>query len=216
MTEQKQIIMIVDDTPTNLQILIEIMKDEYEIVVATNGRDALVMAERNLPDLILLDIQMQEMDGYEVCKALKQMPSQVDIPVIFVTAMSQQEDEALGLNLGAVDYITKPINPELVQLRIKNHLELKRQNDQLREQMDLIASQNQVLKDSIKRVKHLEGIIPICMYCKKIRDDNDSWHKLENYITDNSDAMFSHGVCQDCFNKALHSKDKVSGGDSTL
>ncbi|MEI6207630.1 MAG: diguanylate cyclase [Desulfuromonadales bacterium] len=125
----KQTIMIVDDMPINLQILIEVLGDEYEIVFATNGRDALAMAESNLPDLILLDIQMPDMSGYQVCQALRAMPRLEGVPVIFLTAMSQQEDEVAGLKLGAVDYIIKPFNPDIVRLRVQNHLELKRYRD---------------------------------------------------------------------------------------
>jgi len=128
--ELKQTIMIVDDTPINLQILIEVLGDEYEIVFATNGRDALSMAESNHPDLILLDIQMPDMSGYDVCKAFKSVPHMDGVPVIFLTAMSQQEDEVVGLKLGAVDYITKPFNPDIVRLRVHNHLELKRYRDE--------------------------------------------------------------------------------------
>jgi len=132
MTEQerKQIIMIVDDTTINLQVLIEVLGDEYEIVFATNGKDALAMAEINHLDLILLDIQMPDMSGYEVCRVLKSMPLLNSVAVIFLTAMSQQEDEVAGLKLGAVDYITKPFNPDIVRLRVHNQLELKRCRDE--------------------------------------------------------------------------------------
>ncbi|MEI6262279.1 MAG: diguanylate cyclase, partial [Deltaproteobacteria bacterium] len=129
MIEQKQIIMIVDDALINLQILIEVLGDEYEIVFATNGKDALAIAENNHPDLILLDIQMPDMNGYEVCKAIKSISCLQGVPVIFLTAMTQQEDEVVGLKLGAVDYITKPFNTDIVRLRVKNHLELKRFRD---------------------------------------------------------------------------------------
>lgn len=128
--QPKQTIMIVDDTPINLQILIEVLGGEYEIVFATNGRDAIAMAEVNHPDLILLDIQMPDMSGYEVCKTVKLMPSLNNVPVIFLTAMSQQEDEIVGLKLGAVDYITKPFHPDIVRLRVHNQLELKRYRDE--------------------------------------------------------------------------------------
>ena len=128
--KQKQIIMIVDDSPVNLQILIEVLGDEHEIVFATNGREALAMAEINNPDLILIDIQMPDMSGFEVCKAIKSMPRLEGVPCIFLTGMSQQEDEVAGLKLGAVDYITKPFNPEIVRLRVHNHLELKRYRDE--------------------------------------------------------------------------------------
>jgi len=129
MSERKQVILIVDDTPINLQILIEVLGEEYEIVFATNGKDALAMAESNQPDLVLLDIQMPGMNGYEVCKALKSIPHQEGVSIIFLTAMSQPEDEIAGLKLGAVDYITKPFHPDIVRLRVRNQLELKRLRD---------------------------------------------------------------------------------------
>ena len=129
MNDPKQVILIVDDTPINLQILVEVLGEEYEIVFATNGKDALAIAESSQPDLILLDIQMPGMNGYEVCKALKSIPNMQEVSVMFLTAMSQQEDEVIGLKLGAVDYITKPFHPEIVRLRVHNHLELKRLRD---------------------------------------------------------------------------------------
>jgi len=125
-------ILIVDDTPVNIQVLASSMKSSYQIKIATSGAKALEIAGKTPPpDLILLDIMMPEMDGYEVCTRLKQSEATARIPVIFVTAMSEQRDEAKGLALGAVDYITKPFVPELVMARIKNHLELKLYRDNL-------------------------------------------------------------------------------------
>jgi response regulator RpfG family c-di-GMP phosphodiesterase len=196
---EKHIVMIVDDNPVNLQILVEILKDDYDVVFATNGRDALDMAKMNHPDLILLDIQMPEMNGYEVITAIKSMPDMKGVPIIFLTAMSQQEDEAVGLKLGAADYITKPINPDLVRLRVCNHLELKSQRDLLKQQRDILAQKNEELEEHILRIKRLEGIISICMYCKKIRNEQQIWEQMELYISQHSDAMFSHGVCPDCY-----------------
>jgi len=128
----KQKILIVDDTPENIQILMETLKDDYKIVAAINGEKALKMAEMvPFPDIILLDIMMPGMDGYEVCNRLKNNEKTKNIPVIFITALSEEEDEAKGLALGAVDYIAKPINPELVKARVRNHLELKGYRDHL-------------------------------------------------------------------------------------
>jgi putative two-component system response regulator len=128
----KQKILIVDDTPENIQILMETLKDDYKIVAAINGEKALKMAEMvPLPDIILLDIMMPGMDGYEVCNRLKNNEKTKNIPVVFITALSEEEDEAKGLALGAVDYIAKPINPELVKARVRNHLELKDYRDHL-------------------------------------------------------------------------------------
>jgi signal transduction histidine kinase len=127
----KQGILIVDDTPETIKILVDILSSDYRIMVAKNGLKALTHAAKNLPDLILLDIIMPEIDGYEVCHRLKQDPLTAEIPVIFITVMGAEEDETQGFALGAVDYITKPFNPAIVKARIRTHLELKRHRDQL-------------------------------------------------------------------------------------
>lgn len=129
--KQRPKIMVVDDTPTNIQVLAEILGQEYEIFFALNGMEGLAMAEAQQPDIILLDIMMPKMDGFEVCQKLKENPVTKNIPVIFITALNMEEDEAKGLELGAVDYITKPIRPSVVRARIKNHVKLKRYRDYL-------------------------------------------------------------------------------------
>lgn len=131
---EKATILIVDDSKTNIMALAELLKDEWTIKVAANGKAALRIVDSNdPPDLILLDIMMPDMDGYEVCKRLKSKPETKDIPVIFVTAMDQMKDEEYGLSLGAIDYITKPISPPIVKIRVRNHLELKKYRDLLKE-----------------------------------------------------------------------------------
>jgi len=123
-TEQRTI-LIVDDSPNNIRILSECLHHEYQIIFATNGDDALERALTQAPDLILLDIMMPNMDGYEVCTKLKATPCTKETPIIFITSMDREENETAGLKLGAIDYITKPINPHLVKLRVQNHIELK-------------------------------------------------------------------------------------------
>ncbi|MEW6261717.1 MAG: adenylate/guanylate cyclase domain-containing protein [Thermodesulfobacteriota bacterium] len=123
-------VMIVDDTETNVKLLVELLGDSYDLTVAMDGRTALEIVQEAVPDLILLDIMMPEMDGYEVCRRLKADPTSADIPIIFVTALGGMEDEAKGLELGAVDYITKPISPPILRARLRNHLELKWLRDQ--------------------------------------------------------------------------------------
>ena len=129
---QKSSILIVDDIPANIKVLGESLKAEYRIRLATDGEKALkIAASTNPPDLILLDIVMPRMDGYEVCRRLKEDPTTRNIPVIFITAMAEEEDETKGLACGAVDYITKPFKLPIVRARIKTHLELKRHRDTL-------------------------------------------------------------------------------------
>lgn len=132
MRVEKQTILIVDDTSANIEILDGILSPEYEILFAMCGKDALEIAGEQIPDLILLDVVMPGMDGYEVCRQLKLNLKTRDIPVIFITAMGQEEDESKGLNAGAIDYITKPVRASIVKARLRNHLELKRYRDSLK------------------------------------------------------------------------------------
>jgi putative two-component system response regulator len=122
---QKQIILVVDDTLTNIDVVKGVLAQTYLVQAALNGKVALKIIEKHKPDLILLDILMPEMDGYEICKILKSQPETKDIPVIFLTAKSQEGDETKGLALGAVDYITKPISPAILNARVKNYLALQ-------------------------------------------------------------------------------------------
>jgi len=130
--ESKQSILVVDDEPMNIDVLSSVLRPEFKVRAALNGERALAIASANpMPDMILLDIMMPDMDGYEVCRQLKANPVTKMIPVVFVTAKNQDEDEKKGLELGAVDYITKPINPSLVLTRVHTHLALYDQNREL-------------------------------------------------------------------------------------
>jgi diguanylate cyclase (GGDEF)-like protein len=131
MPSDRQTVLIVDDTPANIEVLNAILGVEYEILFATSGRDALVILADQTPDLILLDITMPEMDGYEVCRRLKADPHTCNIPVIFITSLSEEEDETRGLEVGAIDYLSRPIRAPVVKARVQNHLELKRYRDKL-------------------------------------------------------------------------------------
>src|SRR5262245_46708411 len=125
-------ILVVDDTPSNISVLMEILRGDYRVLAATSGEQALKVARGDSPpDLILLDVMMPEMSGHEVCERLKAESSTRKIPIIFVTAMNQVEDEAKGFALGAVDYITKPVSPPIVKARVKTHLALYDQNREL-------------------------------------------------------------------------------------
>jgi diguanylate cyclase (GGDEF)-like protein len=127
----RAVILIADDEVSNIEILSAVLEDDYEICFATSGAEALQLAQAVTPDLILLDVLMPGMDGYAVCQAVKEDPLLADIPVIFTTALGDQEAEVRGLELGAVDYIAKPISPVIVRARVRNHIEMKRMRDQL-------------------------------------------------------------------------------------
>lgn len=121
---QPPLILIVDDEPANLAVMREVLGDKYQLVYAKNGASALAAAEKYNLSLILLDINLPDMDGYEICKQLKGNPNTHQIPIIFVTAMNSNQDEEIGLKVGAVDYITKPFSPAIVLARVRIHLSL--------------------------------------------------------------------------------------------
>jgi len=131
--KRRALILIVDDEVTNIEILNAALEDEYEICFSTSGEEAIRTALTVLPDLILLDVLMPGIDGYEVCRRLKEDPLVADVPIIFTTGLDDQAAEVRGLSLGAIDYVTKPISPAIVRARVRNHIELKRMRDELAE-----------------------------------------------------------------------------------
>lgn len=195
---EKMKILVVDDEPFNIHIVSSALGEEFEVFSAQSGHDAIALVKETPPDLILLDVMMPGLSGFEVCRIIKAEAEFADIPVIFLTAMDSSGAEATGLDAGGIDYIAKPVNLALLQLRVRNHLELKRKNDMVLRQRDLLARQTRELETALLRVKRLEGIIPICMYCKNIRDDKNIWQELEAYLLDHTDARLSHGLCPAC------------------
>lgn len=151
-TEDRQTVMVVDDTPANLVLMNDLLQEQYTVKVASSGARALKIANSaKPPDLILLDIMMPEQDGYEVCRQLKANPATRGIPVIFLTARTEEHDEELGLELGAVDYITKPISPAIVLSRVKTHLTLKASADFLRNKNDYLEQEVQRRTAEVQR-----------------------------------------------------------------
>ena len=174
--QSHQMILLVDDNATNLQLLRETMDGlGYKLLIAKDGKRAISIAEKALPDLILLDIMMPEMDGYEVCRRLKADKATRHIPVIFLTALSDSADEARGLGLGAVDYIVKPIVPDLVRARVRNHLELKHYRDKLE---SLVAERTREL--ALTQAVMIEGLATLAEY----RDPETGGHikRTQNYV----------------------------------
>lgn len=195
-------ILVVDDTKENLRILVEALGEEgYKVRPALNGRIALEAARKEIPDLILLDILMPGMDGYQVCEALKGDVRLRDVPVIFISALDETADKMKGFSAGGVDYISKPFQTEEVLARVKTHLTLRALQKDLEEKNTRLQELNKDLQDALNEIKTLRGIIPICASCKKIRDDDNSWQMLEKYISEHSEAQFSHGICPDCAKK---------------
>ena len=169
-------LLLVDDNTTNLQVLRDTLDGcGYKLLIAKNGKSALAIVDKAKPDLILLDIMMPEMDGYEVCRRLKAGEDTRNIPVIFLTALVDAEDEAKGLSLGAVDYITKPINPELVRARVHSHLELKLHQDRLEQ---LVKERTRELQ--LTQAIMIESLATLAEY----RDPETGGHikRTQNYV----------------------------------
>ncbi|MET0047066.1 MAG: two-component system response regulator [Sedimenticola sp.] len=168
-------ILAVDDTPTNIDVVKAVLSDSYFVQASINGQMALKIIEKKKPDLILLDIMMPEMDGYEVCRRLKADESTRDIPIIFLTAKAEVEDETKGLELGAVDYITKPISPPILKERVKTHLELKTARDYLKRQNEILEEK---VIERTHQMEELQDVVMVAMGSLAEARDNETGNHI--------------------------------------
>lgn len=196
MSTPSDTILVVDDTPANLALLFTGLRNAgYKVLINERGDVALQTAAYALPDLIVLDVMMPGIDGFETCRRLKEDPRTRDIPVILMTALTDPIDEVTGLRAGAVDYITKPIHVEVVLARIKTHLTLRKLYRDL-------EHKHAALEEALATIKTLSGIIPICAWCgNKIRDEHDEWVSIATYLETHADITFSHTICPDCYRR---------------
>lgn len=175
-------LLVVDDTPTNLSLLSNLLRDTYRIKVANNGVKALNLAFSAPPDLILLDIMMPEMDGYEVCRRLKDHENTRNVPVIFLTAKTEVEDEEYGFSVGAVDFIHKPISPPILLARVRTHLEIKSWRDFLQDQNAWLQEQ---VESRLSEINHLQDAsIQVMVSLAEFRDENTGNHirRTQEYV----------------------------------
>lgn len=209
-------VLVVDDTPDNLSLMSELLKDSYRVKIANNGQKAIAIAQSDhQPDLILLDIMMPEIDGYEVCSILKSNAHTQDIPVIFLTAKTAIEDEQKGLEMGAVDYITKPISPPILLARVKTQLALKASSDFLKDKNDYLE------KEVTKRTREVNAIQDVTIlvlaslaetrdtdtgnhilrtqhYVKALAEQLKSYPRFSEYLTDyNINMLFKSAPLHD-------------------
>lgn len=225
--DARRTVLVVDDTPDNLSLMSGLLKDTYRVRVANGGERALAIARSDpQPDLILLDVMMPVMDGYEVCRQLKADPGSKDIPVVFLTARTDQVDEQFGLELGAVDYITKPISPPIVIARVRNHLQLKQANDVLR-------NHNAFLEEEVERrtrdVRAIRDAAIVAMASLAETRDNETGNHIrrtQHYVGALAKAMAALPKYRDVLepetvdllyrSAALHDIGKVGIPDSIL
>jgi DNA-binding response OmpR family regulator len=189
-------VLIADDDPVSLRLLqAALAKWGYDVLVTTNGADAwkaLQCAEA--PSLLILDWLMPGRDGVEICRQLRQTAEHQSAYVILLTSRDSKENIVEGLEAGADDYVTKPFDHGELRARVQV-------GTRVVQLQTALADRVGELEEAIASVKTLQGLLPICCYCKKIRDDGNYWHRVESYIADHANVRFSHGICPDCSQK---------------
>ncbi|MCX6154351.1 MAG: hybrid sensor histidine kinase/response regulator [Candidatus Kapabacteria bacterium] len=202
--EKKSLVLVVDDNPANIQVVGEnLRKQNVEISIATNSAKSLKIAKTAKPDLIILDVMMPDMDGYEVCEKLKEDPDTKDIPVIFVTAKVNHSDIIRGFELGAVDYVLKPFNAIELQARVNTHLRIQKYLKQIKEQNDELINLNNEKNEFLGIAAHdlKNPIYNISLIAKMIRDDeNISKDDLKEFSTD---LVITSNIMLDLINNLL-------------
>ncbi len=167
----------------------------HEVVVTRDGEEAWQALQ--LPGaapLLVLDWLMPKLDGVEVCRKARVNPAFKSTYIVLLTSRGNKEDVVQGLEAGADDYVTKPFDPDELRARVQVGCRMV-------DLQSALADRVTELEDALSRVNQLHGLLPICCYCKKIRDDQNYWHRVENYITGHADVRFSHGICPDCTDK---------------
>ena len=196
--------LIADDDPVTAALLAgSVRRWNLDPVVTHDGRTAWErLSEPDPPALAILDWMMPEIDGLELCRRLRSRESTTHTYVILLTGRDSSPDRVTGLEAGADDYLVKPFDIHELRARVNIGVRTVSLQQQL-------SSKIAALEETIANVKQLKGLLPICSYCKKIRSDQDYWQQLEGYISDHSDAQFSHGVCPGCYDKVLASFNEI-------
>jgi len=191
-------VLIAEDDPISRRLLeATLAKWGYEVIVTADGTQAWEALQRGeAPRLAILDWMMPGMDGVEVCRRVRAAPSPTPPYLILLTAKVRGEDTVAGLESGADDYITKPFDRDELRARVQVGVRMVGLQQAL-------ADRVQALQDALARIRVLQGLLPICTYCKKIRDDRNYWQQVDGYISAHSDAQFSHSICPDCYERVV-------------
>ena len=191
-------VLVADDDVVTRRLLESTLKSwGYETCSATDDAEALrILEEVPRPGIALLDWVMPERDGPEICRIIRARPQTAPVYVILLTGLGGRANIIQGLQAGADDYVTKPFDRDELRAR----LEVGRRIVELQRSL---AERIQQLEEALARVNQLQGLLPICSYCKKIRNDGNYWQQLECYLTDHSEAKFSHGICPECMEKVM-------------
>ncbi|MBQ0961044.1 two-component system response regulator [Ideonella sp. 4Y11] len=191
-TEQRATLLVVDDTPANLNLLAGLLNSEHRVKLANTGARALEIALREPPDLVLLDVMMPEMDGFEVCRRLKADARTRDVPVIFVTAMSQPEDEARGFEVGGADFIHKPISPPILRSRVRTHLQVKASRDALKRRNAGLAEALAAQLDQVERLRDATMFVMVSLAEFRDQDTGNHVKRTQEYVRALAEYLSEH------------------------
>ena len=200
-------ILLAEDEPLTRHLVTRLLQDwGYQVEVATDGLEAIERLQSPAAArLAILDWMMPGRDGVEVCRQIRSAASADYTYMILLTAKRQKQDVVAGLDAGADDYITKPFDEAELHSRV-------RAGERILALKGALAEKVGQLEEALDHVQRLQGLLPICMHCKKIRDDTHTWHRMETYIEEHSDALFSHALCDECLSR-YYSPDAQASGD---
>ena len=189
-------ILVAEDDAVSRRLLESLLlKWGHRVVLTASGNEAWeILTGEHPPSFVILDWMMPGMDGSDICKRLRLRPNASPTYVILVTARNRKEDIVAGLEAGADDYVVKPFDREELRARVQVGQRVLRLQETL-------AQRVRELETALTQVTHLQGLLPICSYCKKIRDDKNYWQQVDVYVSQHSGAQFSHGICPDCYRK---------------
>jgi len=201
-------ILIAEDDPVSRRLLeATLEKFGYEVVVAADGAEAWTALQReDSPPLAILDWMMPELAGVEICRRVREVPTSTPPYLILLTAKTERGDVVAGLDAGANDYLKKPFDRGELRARLQV-------GAQVLELQKNLAERISELEDALAQVKQLQGLLPICSYCKNIRDDQNFWQRIDSYLMEHADVMFSHGICPDCYRNIVQPKIEQSRAD---
>ncbi|MGE0040522.1 MAG: response regulator transcription factor [Vicinamibacterales bacterium] len=201
-------VLVADDEPVSRTVVAAMLRREgYDVVVAADGAEALaILSEPGAPPIAVLDWMMPGLDGTEVLRRLRSGETSTPTWVVLLTSRDSREDIVAGLGAGADDYVTKPPDEAELAARLRVGVRVVQLQQAL---ADRVAH----LQDALSHVKQLHGLLPICSYCKRIRDDGNYWRQVESYIAEHADVQFSHSYCPDCYAQHVEPqlRDYVSG-----
>jgi len=189
-------ILIAEDDPVSRRLLqAALIKWGYEVIVTANGKEAWqALQTPDAPSLLVLDWLMPEMDGVEICREARKLDALKSAYIILLTSRGSKDDIVKGPEAGADDYVTKPFDHGELRARVQV-------GSRVVHLQSALADRVVELEEAMASVKTLQGLLPICCYCKKIRDDGNYWHRVESYIAGHANVRFSHGICPDCSEK---------------